>query len=476
MVNTNARRLVPTKNANVAALTQQVRALTRRFAALNQPRTPNARNARRRAVQRANGQLRSIPRALVDKEMMMSRGTPSRLTTFAQRGQGHYDAYVQSPDSMVLGAQVGPCTPVEGFARFTFPGSAGVEDKTYYRVTGNALPTAQLTSNAQLVVFNPGSSTADVACAYSLVDSATAGYAHVLKQTISCAAFSDFGPVHNNLAHDVDVHDPAHSTIMDPTGRIESIPIRGSMRIRNITENFSVGGEVRIMRFNGGLNIGHDVDGNTDLSDHMGVAEFLSICDMMRESKRAHTFDAAELRESHQVNTYPADSIRSHTFKDDTSFMESVLNPKYCTVLVLIEDFKPSSGFASGQRPNNTYSFGFVTQRAARFRPGTILHNKQIVPAVNQNAHKTGVHVEEAAPPARPSTQSFDIMGALQQTEATLRAAHPAIQVARDVGQFTGTHIVPRIANRLGTNSLAMSQALAGQSGYGFLAGRKFMG
>lgn len=463
----------------MAALTQQVRALTRRFATLNQPRTPNARNARRRAVQRANGQLRSIPRMLVDKEMMMSKGTPSRLTTFAQRGQGHYDAYVQSSDSMVLGAQVGPCTPVEGFARFTFPGSPGVEDKTYHMVTGNATPTAQLTSNAQLVVFNPGSSTAEVACAYSLVDSATAGHAHVLKQAISCAAFSEFGPAHNNVVWEgADERDPDSSplAIMDPTGRIESIPIRGSMRIRNITENFSVGGEVRIMRFNGGLNIGHDVDGSPVLSDAMGVAEFLSICDMMRESKRAHTFDAAELRESHQVNTYPADSIRAHTFKDDTSFMESVLNPKYCTVLVLIEDFKPSSGFASGQRPNNTYSFGFVTQRAARFRPGTILHNKQIVPAVNQNAHKTGVHMEEAAPPARPASQSFDVMGALQQTEAMLRAAHPVMQAARDVGQFTGTHIVPRIANRFGTNSLAMSQAMAGQSGYGFLAGRKFMG
>ena len=119
---------------------------------------------------------------------------------------------------------------------------------------------------------------------------------------------------------------------------------------------------------------------------------------MMRESKRAHTFDAAELRSTHQVNTYPADSVRSHTFKEDTTFWEAVMTPKYCTILVLIEDFKSSMGSLG---VNNTYSFGFVAQRAARFRPGTILHNKQIVPKVDHTQHKNGVSREEAAPPAK---------------------------------------------------------------------------
>lgn len=392
----------------VQQLAQQLGRLSASIGRGNAPGGSNRRRAAQtqrtaRLAQRA--QLRSIPKTLVNKELMLASGTPSKLTAFAQRGQGTYDAYAKTPESAVLAAQVGPCTPVEGYARLSLPGSAGVSDKTYNLSTGSASSElGQITSNAQLVVFNPGSSDSVIAKSYHLKPSATnSSYAEVESSPVSCAAFSEMGPVVTYSYewtagdhYDGDPNTPAH-----PTGRVESIPIRGSMRIRNITENFSVGGEVRIMRFNGGLNLAYDTPDNASVNQtQMGVAEFISICDMMRESKRAHTFDAAELRTTHQVNSYPADSVRAHTFKEDTSFWESVMTPKYCTILVLIEDFKSSM---SSLGVNNTYSFGFVAQRAARFRPGTILHNKQIVPKVDHTQHKNSVTREEAAPPAKPA-------------------------------------------------------------------------
>lgn len=390
----------------VQQLAQQLSRLSASIGRGNAPGGINRRRAAQtqrtaRLAQRA--QLRSIPKTLVNKELMLASGTPSKLTAFAQRGQGTYDAYAKTPESAVLAAQVGPCTPVEGFARLAMPGSVGVSDKTYDLATGSELGgLGQITSNAQLVVFNPGSSDSVIAKSYHLKPSAVnSAYADVESNTVSCAAFSEMGPTANWPQVAADHYDGDPTTQSHPTGRVESIPIRGSMRIRNITESFSVGGEVRIMRFNGGLNLAFDHPGTTEVNQsQMGVSEFISICDMMRESKRAHTFDAAELRSTHQVNTYPADSVRSHTFKEDTSFWEAVMTPKYCTILVLIEDFKSSM---SPLGVNNTYSFGFVAQRAARFRPGTILHNKQIVPKVDQTQHKNSVTREEAAPPAKPA-------------------------------------------------------------------------
>jgi len=393
-------------------LTQQVNRLGAAIGRGNPPagrrraRATRAQTAASRAAMAATlargAQLRSIPKHRVTKEMMLATGAPSKLTAFAQRGQGTYDAYAKTPESATLAAQVGPCTPVEGFARLAMPGSTGVEDKTYDIETGSSGPTitGQITSNAQLVVFNPGSSDSVIAKAYHLKANGT--YAEVAEHPVTCAAFFEMGPsMQSDGVYQIDNYDGNANTSSHPTGRVESIPIRGSMRIRNITENFAVGGEVRIMRFNGGLNLAYDIPGTAAVhQSYMGVKEFLAICDMMRESKRAQTFDAAELRTTHQVNTYPADSVRSHTFKEDTSFWEAVMTPKYCTILVLIEDFK-STMSASGA--NNTYSFGFVAQRAARFRPGTILHNKQIVPNVNQNQHKENVNREEAAPPAKPA-------------------------------------------------------------------------
>merc|ERR1711934_989999 len=84
----------------------------------------------------------------------------------------------------------------------------------------------------------------------------------------------------------------------------------------------------------------------------MSVPHFLEICEMLRDTSRSHTLSGHELCTMHQSNTHPADFIRSHAFQDGTTFSEAVVQPKFNTVLILIEDF--SSTNTSGI--NNTYS------------------------------------------------------------------------------------------------------------------------
>jgi hypothetical protein len=224
-----------------------------------------------------------------------------------------------------------------------------------------------------------------VARVYSLVADSS-NNASVLMQPVQCAAFEELGPTATHGTMDVDnlqAKSTASPDVRSPTMRVESIPLRGSVRIRNITEHLSLGGEVRIMRLNGDLLLASDTgDGMWDPLNPLNVRDFLSICDMMRDTKRAKTFGAGELVSTHQSNTYPADSVRSHTFGSDTSFVESVAHPKFCSLIILIDDFRTGAS-----QTNNTYSLDFVVHRAARFRPGSLLHSKQLTFPTNQQAH-----------------------------------------------------------------------------------------
>ena len=132
-------------------------------------------------------------------------------------------------------------------------------------------------------------------------------------------------------------NDGDFNEIHDPSGRVESIPVRGSMQVRNVTENFSVGGEIRFLRYNGGLSLGHDIPASYNVSEDMGVVEYLDICDMIRDTKRSTSMDGHEVKATTQCNTYPADHVRAMTFAEDRTFSEAVRVPSYCSVLMLVE-------------------------------------------------------------------------------------------------------------------------------------------
>lgn len=353
-------------------------------------------NLRRQVSQMmaVNSLLKSIPKAILPKEERFKQGASTNLR-FAARGHGYYDAFVQQAQSMVLASQVGPCTAIEAHCRATIPGRTALDLNKQYNIPGlgpgNDQNTAvMLNLPAQdystLIVFNPGSSDSQVGTILTLD---TTGTYMVVKSTpLHAAAFVELGPSITNLETDSDTvkHDP-QTYNYDPAGRIENIPVRGSLRIRNITENYSVGGEVRFLRYNGGLALGGETwDGTKYIkTEAMGVTEFMGLCDMIRDSARTRVLDGAELRAAHQLNTYPADAIRSLEFKEDTSFYDSVRTPKFNTLLILIDNFVAGTG------ANNSYSINAVVQRAARFRPGSLLHNAARTPHSDSNKHTENI-------------------------------------------------------------------------------------
>lgn len=366
-----------------------------------QEQQKNVARLRRQVAQMmaTNALLKSIPKTILPKEERFKQGAGTNLR-FAARGHGYYDAFVQQAHSIVLASQVGPCTAIEAHCRATIPGRMALDLSKHYFIPG-AGPGNELNAGVMiplpaqdystLIVFNPGSSDSQVGAIYSLDTSGT--NMEVKLTPLMAAAFVELGPTITNLDADADTvkHDTSYN--YDPSGRVENIPIRGSLRIRNITENYSVGGEVRFLRYNGGLSLGSEVwDGNNNRyikSSVLGVTEYMGLCDMIRDSARTRVLDGAELRAAHQLNTYPADAIRSLEFKEDTSFFEAVRTPKFNTLLILIDNFVAGSG------ANNSYSLNAIVQRAARFRPGSLLHNAARTPHSDSTKHTE--HIKQAA-------------------------------------------------------------------------------
>lgn len=378
---------------------------------------------------RANALLASMPRGPAPAKQDRFKGGAIRSSTFAPRGLGYYDAFASTPDATVLSHSVGPCTPIEGYARLVVPGAAGVSGLNYDIPSTDAngatiTVSAQATTNSKLIVFNCGSSDSEIARCFELVpdtNDPTRAMVHVTP--VLASAFGELGPAfganpggpgphHFIWSHMANADNPDRGANGHFANKIESIPLRGSVCIRNITEHFSVGGEVRMMRYNGGMSIGGPLDLPYDPA-HLttgpgadealfGVNDFLEMCDMMRDTKRATTYSADELLATHQMNTYPADAIRAQTFHNDTTFHESCLTPKFCSLIILIDDFKSSAGGTGIHAVNNTYSLSFVAHRAARFRPGTLLHHKATTLPVDPGAHHRVTTTETLRPVAVP--------------------------------------------------------------------------
>lgn len=361
-----------------------------------------ANRQRQRALQnRLTAQMRSIPKGPAKKKEELFTQGALKSFQFAPRGHGYYDAYANRPDTATVAATTGPATIVTGHSSDTIQG--------YSTVTGvyatAALPFVEgvpdvaapsHTGNATLVVFNPGSSDDVVAQVHMLerVTTTTPASLRVRTQMINCAQFSEFGPTTTHPATDVQHRDPDGfvNDTAKPTRRIESIPLRGSIRFRNITEAFSVGGVVRVLRYNGGLAFNHQgtmiVD---DPSDTPQVDAFLSVCNIVRDSTRTKVFTGHELRSMHQSNSYPADFVRSMSFERDRSIYEAISAPGYCSLVVLIDDYA-----ASTTAVNNTYEFQFMVHRAARFGPGTILHGMARSLPVKPDLHNNESKSEES--------------------------------------------------------------------------------
>lgn len=352
-----------------------------------------AQSARDKALHlqalRAGASLKSIPKGNPQKKQDLFTRGALRTPQFAPRGHGYYDAFAMTPDSACVSATTGPATVISGYSSDTIAGGPNVSGNYAVAGTGGTLSTSH-TGNAILILFNPGSSNDVIAKVMSLT-AGTGGNLEVITRHIAASQFAELGPVQASATTDANHVDGDPATAdTRPTRRVESIPLRGSVRIRNVTEALSVGGTVRALRYNGGITLASDEPGGGDALAP-DPAMFLQLCAMIRDSPRTRIYNGDELRRSHQSNTYPSDFVRSMAFEQDTSFDEAVRRPGYCTLMILVDDFT-----ASNTLTNNSYELTFMVQRAARFGMGTILGG------MARTLRVRPLHAEHAADEARP--------------------------------------------------------------------------
>lgn len=336
------------------------------------------RAARNAANNQANAALSSIPRGPAKtKEELFTKGALKSFQ-FAPRGHGYYDAFVQKPDSATVAMTTGPATVVTGHTTHTVIGGSMISG-TFddYSTEGSATP-SNYYGNATLVLINPGSSDKNVGITHTIMNvrdpttGVPTGAVQVKTNYLFCTQFEGFGTAASgpkNLVGALGDRSVIESAI-DPTRDVAQIPLRGSLRIRNITEALAVGGLVRVLRFNGGMQINTDPAGsNHDSPNGVGdVGQFMKLCDMVRDSSRTKTLSGHELRAAHQSNSYPADFVKCMAFENNIPIAEAIARPGYCTLVYLIEDYASSSA-----QVNNTYEININVQRAARYGPGTLL-------------------------------------------------------------------------------------------------------
>lgn len=311
------------------------------------------------------------------------QGGALRNSQFAPRGHGYFDAFKMQPQTAVLANAVGPVTPIVGHARLPLPGHVGYIPANAQNSAGNnstyesdsTSGSGQVTlhvpmpqTNSRILVFNVGSSDETVGFwMYPNVEGS------MEVENLNCSAFTGLADPTINNGYTMDAHGGNPDNASRLAQGVESIPLRGSIKIVNTTERRFQGGVVRTLRYNGSLLFGHDMDPGDNASGvnfNPTVESYFALRDLIRDSARTQHYSGEDFSSPKQFNLHPADFIRSHTFSADKTFYEAVRYPRFNTLLVLIDDFT-----ASGTTNNNSYEANCIVQRAGRFSPGTLHHN-----------------------------------------------------------------------------------------------------
>jgi len=190
----------------------------------------------------------------------------------APRGHGYYDAFTMQASNVVMASSVGPVTTMSGHGRLPIPGAEGYIGLSPQNPDGTgpttyvpygpppagqtlALTLPMPQTNSRMFVFNCGSSDEEVGL---LMYPNLSGTMTVEKMRVSAFAGLTNPTFHSHL--EVDTHGGDKLVPSSLAQGVESIPLRGSLRIVNTTEERFQGGMVRTLRYNGGLLFGHDDD------------------------------------------------------------------------------------------------------------------------------------------------------------------------------------------------------------------------
>jgi len=289
---------------------------------------------------RAQTALLRMPRASAGKRGVMPDvtkyhfgQTPASSNVIAPRGFGYYDAFAHDPASACTAFSVGPATGVTGTSRHT------VTTKHPSTTGGGAVLTiiAPTLTNIQGITY--------------FADAAGA-----LTYTTASSP----------------------QLVADPPST--AIPTRCSLRLRNVSPQFTKGGIVRTLRITTGFTLPST------------LAELDAFCELIRSHDRTRTYSGAALSEDFQINCTVADQTRATSFLDwvnitgqldcntTPQFCDAMHTPTYTPIALL---FEPFSGFVDSStltNTPNTYEITIRSQFLGRYPQGTMLANLAVPP------------------------------------------------------------------------------------------------
>jgi len=303
---------------------------------------------------------------------------PATSDMMAPQGHGYYDAFTTFAGSAMTHLSIGPATPI--VSKTTCLMSNGESIKTDYQF------------GAQMLVIGPSSSKTQA-------------------MLYRCSSGRDDDAV-DSVAFD--------SSQLQSDSPSESIPTRCSVRIRNYTNAYSLGGVVRVLRATTGMFLDRDYTSNAD---------FMNLLEGVRDHRRTCSYTGKEFVSALQTNCIVADQSRSLLFADNgvspsaavlpwfvneyankalpyadhnsntrltfdiekpvDSFTCFVANPTFSPIVIIFEPF--GAGATA-----NTYECIVQSQFLAHYRQGTMLANLAITPSSNHAALEKHRNKEEA--------------------------------------------------------------------------------
>lgn len=292
--------------------------------------------------------------------------TPATSNQIAPRGFGYYDAFTEDAYSAITAMSIGPATPIT--AKCVLP---VITTKPSLTLSGGA----SLEAGFIMIVVYPSSSPS---LAYQYTCSSANGTDIISVSTFQAPALRA---------------DPPESLI----------PARCSFTLKNISEHFTMGGDVYTLRCTTGLTL------LPNLSTNLELATFASD---VRVHARAKNYDGVELKVGHQKNCTVVDQAKatwfanfdvSHTSEDQpwlrpivnpaaqptfriSPFTQGIHDPSFTPIVLLFDPFVSGIAQSAGSPIGNSYRMIVQAQYLAHYPQGGMLANMAIEPKSSPSA------------------------------------------------------------------------------------------
>lgn len=327
--------------------------------------------------------------------------TPASMNMIAPRGLGYYDAFSNHTNSSMTHLSIGPATAIEAITTVTGVNTAFGLPVPSSSGTQPAIAKPWNPKHAQLIIINPAPDRRQVARYWVGWDTTTNTFQGVMSGAFYQSSALPTGTNSDPL--------PA-----DRPELKEMIPTRCSVRIRNSSANFSVGGSVRVLRMTTGCAL---------VATQTTAQDFWTLCEGIREHGRTVRYDGKSFCEGGlQKNCTVCDQSKALSFQDYNmtfesdpavfpifppsttttpytlySFQFSLADPAMTPIAILIEPFASQTYQDSGPYfSGNTYDMTVKSHFLAHYYQGTMLANMALNPRADANLMNRHRDKEEA--------------------------------------------------------------------------------